>query len=517
MLGRGIPSRLLGLVRNGAANRRILTIVRKWLNTEIVENGRWKRTQIGTPNYVAASPSVVNVSLCYVPTITRGPSTIITPLASKLGSRLAIRRRFASALIWNLLASIASRSTILLAAIGCARFLGKSGFGQFGIVQTTATMVSAVATLGLGITATRYIAVLRERDPERAGRIIGLTWTITAVSGLVAAVVSIITARSIAVNVFHAPELTNSVRIASAIVFLNAMLAYQNGALFGLEVFRGLARINLISGVLSLPIVLVGVWRWGLNGAVTGTAISLAISWWLNESLLHGECRKAGIPIRIRQSLQETTVFWTFSLPALVGSLATASVLWFCSVLIVRSPHGFAQMALYSGADRWRSVILFIPSALIRSALPLLANLHKQNEDGYFRVAKASLQINMGLVLLSVFAVAALSSYIMGSYGPGFRSGWPVLVVFCICTIPEALNTILGYPLIVSGRMWIRCGFDLALSASMLLFGMWLIPLHGALGFASAYLVSYSIISSGLYVVTRERSSNSCVNNMITT
>jgi O-antigen/teichoic acid export membrane protein len=399
----------------------------------------------------------------------------------------------------------------LLGAIGCARFLGKSGFGRFGIVQTTANMVSALAALGLGITATRYIADLRERDPERAGRIIGLTWTITALSAVAATIISVVTARPMAAVIMHAPELTNSVRIASAIVFLNAMLAYQNGALFGFEAFRGLARINVISGALSLPIVLVGVWRWGLNGAVTGTAISLAITWWLNEQLLRTECRKAGILIRIRQGFQETTVFWTFSLPALIGSLAIAPVLWFCSVLIVRSPRGFEQMALYSGADRWRLAILFIPTALFRSALPMLANLHKQNKDGYRRVARANLGVNMIVVLLSVIVIVSLSPYIMSSYGPGFRSGWKVLVVFCIGTIPEALNTILGYPLIASGKMWIRCGFDLALSGTLLLLGMWLIPIYGAFGLAIAYLAAYSIISAGLYAATRERRSKPSV------
>jgi O-antigen/teichoic acid export membrane protein len=393
---------------------------------------------------------------------------------------------------------------LLLAAIGCARFLGKSGFGQLGIVQSTANMVSTLAALGLGVTATRYIADLRERDPKRAGRIIGLSWTITAISGIALAVLSIFTARPIAVLVMHAPELTTSIRLASAIVFLNAMLAYQNGALSGFEAFRGLASINLISGIASLPIVLVAVWRWGLNGAVIGLAVSLFINWWLNERLLRKECRRAGIPIRIRDGLQEATVFWTFSLPALIGSLSIAPVLWFCSILIVRSPHGFEQMAFYSGADRWRLSILFIPTALFRSALPMLSNLHLQNPDGYRRVHRAHLLLNLVIVIVPVLLISCFSVPIMSSYGPGFRAGWPVLAVLCVGTIPEALNTVFGYPLIARGKMWSRCGFDVALSLSLLLLGMWLIPIHGALGFAVAYVATFSIISTGLYLVTRE-------------
>lgn len=426
----------------------------------------------------------------------------------KIGVSGSIRRRFVSAVMWNIFASVVSRSMTLMAAIGCARLLGKNGFGQLGIVQSTANMVSVFAILGLSVTATKYVADLREQDPERAGRIIGLTWTITAISGTLLAIISIITAHPIAVLIMHAPNLTISIRIASSLVFLNAMLAYQNGALSGFEAFRKLASINLISGVISLPIVLIGVWRWGLNGAVTGTAVSLVINWWFNERLLRKECRQAGISIRIRQGFEETRVFWSFSLPALIGSFSTAPVLWFCSVLIVRSPHGFEQMALYSGADRWRLAILFIPTALFRSVLPMLANLYKQNPEGYRQVHRAHLLLNLMVVIAPLLLIACLSAPIMSSYGPGFRAGWSVLAVLCIGTLPEALNTVFGYPLVVSGKMWVRCGFDLGLSLSLLLLGIKLIPTYGALGFAIAYFITFSIISAGLYLVTREDQNN---------
>jgi O-antigen/teichoic acid export membrane protein len=245
-----------------------------------------------------------------------------------------------------------------------------------------------------------------------------------------------------------------------------------------------------------------------LNGAITGTAVSLGINWWLNERLVRSECRQAGIPIRIGQGFQETKVFWSFSLPALIGSLSIAPILWYCSVLIVRSPHGFEQMALYSGADRWRLAILFIPAALFRTALPMLANLHAQDQDAYRRVHRAHLLLNLVVVIVPVLLIACLSVPIMSCYGPGFQAGWPVLAILCVGTIPEALNTVLGYPLVVNGKMWVRCGFDVALSLSLLLFGMWLIPLHGALGFAISYVTTFSVICVGLYLVTRERGRN---------
>ena len=75
-----------------------------------------------------------------------------------------MRRRFASAVLWNILASVISRSMVLVAAVFCARILGKTGFGQLGVVQSTANMVGTVAALGLGVTATQICC-----RPARAG------------------------------------------------------------------------------------------------------------------------------------------------------------------------------------------------------------------------------------------------------------------------------------------------------------------------------------------------------------
>ena len=88
-------------------------------------------------------------------------------------------------------------------------------------------------------------------------------------------------------------------------IFLNAMLAFQNGALCGFEAFPALARINFVSGILSLPIVLTGVWYWGVDGAVAGTAVSLAVNWWLNERLLRSKCKVWGIPTAFARAFRK--------------------------------------------------------------------------------------------------------------------------------------------------------------------------------------------------------------------
>ena len=89
------------------------------------------------------------------------------PLFQRLfGSSIA--KRLARGSLWSLAGSATSRLLVLLAMVLVARVLGKASFGEFGLIQATL----GVAGLGLGGTATRFVAQYARIDPDRAGRVI---------------------------------------------------------------------------------------------------------------------------------------------------------------------------------------------------------------------------------------------------------------------------------------------------------------------------------------------------------
>ena len=51
-----------------------------------------------------------------------------------------------------------------------ARLLGRESFGRFGIIGGTIATFTVVATMGMGIAATKLVAQNRAKDPARAGR-----------------------------------------------------------------------------------------------------------------------------------------------------------------------------------------------------------------------------------------------------------------------------------------------------------------------------------------------------------
>jgi len=57
---------LLKFIEHRIADRRMLRLIRKWLRAGVSEDGRWSRTEVGTPQGAVASPLLANVFLHYV-------------------------------------------------------------------------------------------------------------------------------------------------------------------------------------------------------------------------------------------------------------------------------------------------------------------------------------------------------------------------------------------------------------------------------------------------------------------
>jgi group II intron reverse transcriptase/maturase len=57
---------LLQFVAHRVADRRVLRLIQKWLRAGVSEDGRWSKTEVGTPQGAVASPFLANVYLHYV-------------------------------------------------------------------------------------------------------------------------------------------------------------------------------------------------------------------------------------------------------------------------------------------------------------------------------------------------------------------------------------------------------------------------------------------------------------------
>jgi len=422
----------------------------------------------------------------------------------------SLRARFALGVFWSLAGAIVSRGFLLAATVVCARFLGKEGFGALGMIQSTAGMFGILAGLGLGLTATKYVSEFRRQDPLRAGRILAITASVAAVSGALITVVIILLAPYLAQHVLADPRLAATLALSSGLAFFGAIIGAQTGALAGFEAFKTIARVNIFSGLASFPVIVLGVWHGGLQGAIWGSVAALAINWALNNRALSRECARANISYQFSSCHQELSILHRFSLPAFLASVAIGPAIWACNALLVHQPQGYAELGIYAAADKWRLVILFVPSYAFAMAVPLLSNLYGEGDGaGFQKVFRISLRLNAGLALLTGLLIAVFAKPIMAVYGATFRGGRAVLIVLAFSAVPEAMTIILSQPLVAAQKMWYRLGFNLLLVGVLLGLAMVLIPRWGALGLAASYGLAFGVTSVALFLFHQQSSWNS--------
>ena len=149
----------------------------------------------------------------------------------------SLRERFAKGAFWSLAGTIISRGLNLLSSVIVARFLGKIGFGELGMLQSTVGMFGVFAGLGLGMTATKYVAEFREKDKPKTGRIIALSSLVAFITGGLTTFVLLIIAPWLATKTLSASHLAHPLRIAAGLLFFGAINGAQTGALAGFEAF----------------------------------------------------------------------------------------------------------------------------------------------------------------------------------------------------------------------------------------------------------------------------------------
>ena len=63
-------------------------------------------------------------------------------------------------MFWTFAGTVISRGLMFVATVAVARILGKTAYGELGMIQSTVGMFSVFAGFGLGLTATKYVAEL---------------------------------------------------------------------------------------------------------------------------------------------------------------------------------------------------------------------------------------------------------------------------------------------------------------------------------------------------------------------
>ena len=426
--------------------------------------------------------------------------------ASPLGYRLA------KGAFWSLAGSIISRGLGLLSGILVARILGKHGFGQFGMIQSTVGMFSTFAGFGMGLTANKHVAEFRRTDPPRAGRLIVLSSLVAWATGTVMTIALVVFAPWLANHTLAAPEMAGLLRAGALLLLLGGVNGAQIGALSGLEGFKTMARVNLFGGVLSFPIAVVGTLWAGVTGAVWAQVAALGVNCFVNFLALRHEAARAGISLSFGGLNREWSILWRFSVPAVLAASMTGPVSWATSALLANQADGYSQLGIYNAVLRMKIVPEIVLGILMAPLLPVLAERYSARDTaGYNKTAYAAFSLSLLATLPFGLIQLAVPSLTMLPYGKTYAGHHGVVQWLMLDLAIIGLFNPMAAILASMNRMWFGFTYNLIWGALYGLTALWLIRLYGATGLVAALTSSHLLmLGPTLYYMYRSEKAFLC-------
>lgn len=410
-------------------------------------------------------------------------------------------RRIAGGAFWSIFGTASAKAIVLIAGIISANILGKSGYGELGIVRSTINLFIVFGTAGLGITATRYIAKYKKDNTEKVESIIGITALFSLIMAVIITLSVFIFAETIATNTLNNPELKLSIRFGSLILFTTVLNGVYNGINSGFERFKDIAINTLCSSTIEAILIIIGAYYWGVNGAVVGFGIGISSLMLLNFITARKALGKINGKISLfKIKKKDLSILYKFTIPAALSSFLVAPAYWVVRALLVQFKD-YGELGIFEAAEQWRVIILFIPSALSNIVLPILSS-YTDNKKDYKKALQINLLLNTGTAFVLAIIISACSSIIMNTYGDGFNDTMP-LIILAFSTVFSSFSSVVGVSIVSKGKMWTSLIFNA--SWGVMFIGLTYLFLkmgHGASGVSTALLLSYLIhsINQSIYL-----------------
>jgi len=179
-----------------------------------------------------------------------------------------------------------------------------------------------------------------------------------------------------------------------------------------------------------------------------------------------------------------------------LGSIPIVNALYARADVFLLTWFGtWTEVGLYSAGLRLVDVTRSIPPAYARALYPILSRLHVRSVEEFAALARRSVRNILLLVVPIALLLSGLAQpVIVLLYGPNLAAGAASLRVLAWALVPMALATTLAQVLFSANKQAIDLRVNLMATVVSVGVGVLLVPRWGAVGAATAV-----VLSSGVY------------------
>lgn len=358
--------------------------------------------------------------------------------------------RLANDSFWALVGSAAGKGLSFVSGVAVARMLGSELYGEYGTIKNTLLMIAVFSSMGLGYSATKFIAESKGTgDRQRIADTHRIATLLTLVVSGIIAIHLLIFAPQVATWI-DAPHLDNALRLSAAAVIFNAINTTQAGEMAGLGIYRRLAINNTWAGIFVFVGSIIGTCLYGFDGAIIALILSLIFNAALNRLSIQRTLREYGAKARMERSYVKEII--RFSIPIALQESLYAITHWVSIFLLIKLA-GYAELGISQAATQWYAVLLFIPGALRNVALSHLAETNNDRQNNR-RIMRRLMQINFISTAVPATIILLFAGLIGDWYGASYEGLDVVLGIAVFTAIVSSMANVLTQTFIAYGRNW---------------------------------------------------------------
>lgn len=398
---------------------------------------------------------------------------------------------------WAVFGNGIGNALMLFSGILIARLLGKDLYGEYGIVKTTMLYISSFASLGLGVTSTKYIASLISEKSKYVGNVIRDSISITLIfSGIIAGVL-FVSAPYLA-DFLDEQSLTVAFQALAIVIIFKAITTTQIGILAGFKDFKTIAINSLLSGFVMLILCVPLTYVFGLKGSL----LTLLLSQIFNSVINYFSVRKKSKSIHVVKSVSYKKELLFFSFPVALQESSFTICNW-AAIMMLTKYSSLGEVGLYTASAQWNSIITMIPGLLINVVLSYLSSSVNEKWQ-HKKTLQLMLYVNISTTIIPFVLVYFLANFISNFYGESFSGMSSVLRVLTFSTILEACASVYKSELLALGKTWllfsIRFLRDLILVTSVFVLLKLSDGNNGAIMYSWAVVVMSMVFLLALFV-----------------
>lgn len=401
----------------------------------------------------------------------------------------------------NLAGAVCNQAAIFLIMAILAMRLGRADVGRYAECYALLSLLGLLSLAGFRGGLTRFVAIyLADDDPQRIRGTVRLGIGLTIIGSIVIGLLLVLASSTIS-QLLHDPTLKRGIILVALTL---PAASFEDAALSATQGWRSQRERALIGQILDpglrLLLTLVAVF---MGAGLLGALWALVAAAWMGAALSGWALHRRVRHVPRTSSIYEVRQIFSYSMVSWVSSLAAVGLVW-ADILLLGHLATQQDVGTYTVAARLVMLAVFVMTPITASFSPHMAHLWHLGEIE--RASRIFGSANRWIMYLSMPAFILLLVFprdLLGFFGAAFVAGSAVTVILAVGQMINAAAGPCGIVLNMSGRVTLSMIDNVAVLIANIALNLWLIPLYGIVGAATAWSLSLALVNAAKMVQVR--------------